>query len=115
MGRREIIQYYDDLDSTPLSHDDLTIVRFSVNGSDYILEVSPANAEKFHEAIKPFVAVAHREPSVRARRRMGGQAQDKVRAKVVREWAQSQGIPVAPRGKVRQSVFDRYYAAHPGA
>ncbi|MDO4909041.1 MAG: Lsr2 family protein [Corynebacterium sp.] len=123
MGRREIIQFYDDMDSTPLSHDELTIIRFSVNGNDYVLEVSPSNAEKFHEAIKPFVAVARREAFMRPRRRLAGATgslraqagsrENPVPARVVRQWAIDQGIPVAPRGKVNQNIFDQYYKAHP--
>lgn len=114
MGRREFIQYYDDIDQTPLSHDDLTVIRFSVNGADYILELSPSNAQKFHEAIEPYTSVARKDHAARGRRRIGGTFRNRVPAKIVREWAQEQGIPVAPRGKVNQTLFDRYYEAHPG-
>lgn len=55
MARREITQFYDDLDNQLIGEDELEVVRFSVNGRSYLMDLSRDNARRFHEAIAPFV------------------------------------------------------------
>ena len=53
MARREITQFYDDLDNQLIGEDELEVVRFSVNGRSYLMDLSRDNARRFHEAIAP--------------------------------------------------------------
>ncbi|KLN37611.1 histone [Corynebacterium diphtheriae bv. gravis str. ISS 4746] len=46
MARREITQYFDDIDNTPLTEDQVHVVRFGVNGINYVLDLSADNAQK---------------------------------------------------------------------
>ena len=40
MSRREVTQFYDDLDHTLIPEDQLEVVRFSVNGQNYLIDLS---------------------------------------------------------------------------
>lgn len=53
MARREITQYFDDIDGTPLTDDQVNTVRFSVDGSDYVIDLSEDNATRFLELLAP--------------------------------------------------------------
>lgn len=103
MARREITQFFDDLDNSPLTEEELTVIRFSVDGKDYLLDVSPDNADKFHAALEPFIKAA-RHPVKKETRR--------YKPSDVREWAAKHGYEVAERGKIRNDVILAYRDAN---
>ncbi|MGO1381129.1 Lsr2 dimerization domain-containing protein [Corynebacterium sp. AOP34-AQ2-28] len=47
MARKEITQFFDDLDNTLLSTEGVNAVEFSHVGSAYVLDLSADNAQKF--------------------------------------------------------------------
>lgn len=103
MARREITQYYDDIDNSPLREDELHVVRFSMAGTDYVLDLSKENAREFHETLAPFIQAARQAPADAARR---------VNPREVRKWAQQQGMAIAHRGKIPFAIVDAYNEAH---
>lgn len=107
MARREITQYFDDLDNTPITEEQVHVVRFSVDGNDYILDLSEKNAREFREILEPFVQAARPAPS--AHGRSGGA---RVHPREIRRWAQSQGKAVANRGKIPHEIIAAYNEAH---
>lgn len=106
MSRREVTQFYDDLDHTPpLSESEVEVIRFSVDGTTYLLDLSPpANAAKFRAALDPFVSAAHIAPEPDARRVSP--------PSVIRDWARTRGIPVAHRGKIPNVIIEAYNEAN---
>ncbi|QGU08578.1 Nucleoid-associated protein Lsr2 [Corynebacterium occultum] len=109
MARREITQYFDDLDDTPLEEHQLHVVRFSYEGSDYILDLSEENAEKFREMVHPYLEVARKVTPTR-----GGSADSRtpVNSRDVRRWALEKGLKVANRGKIPFEIIEAYQKAH---
>lgn len=107
MARREITQIYDDLDNQPLQETDVHVIRFSIDGSSYIMDVSIKNCEKFRNAISEFIEKA-RKDSISSRY----SPDQKYNAKDVREWAQARGYDVAVRGKLSRQLIDDYLAAN---
>lgn len=103
MARQEITQYFDDLDATPLSEGQVKIIRFSFDGTDYVLDLSEDNARAFYETLDPFLKVARKDTK---------DVLKKVNPADVREWAQSKGMEVANRGKIPQEVMRAYRDAH---
>ena len=103
MARQEITQYFDDLDDTPLSEDQVKIIRFSFEGTDYVLDLSEDNARDFYEALDPFLKVARKDAK---------DVLKKVNPADVRKWAQSKGMEVANRGKIPKEVMQAYRDAH---
>ncbi|MEX5301359.1 Lsr2 family protein [Kocuria sabuli] len=87
-------------------------VQFSLDGKDYEIDLSTANAEKLREALHPYTAAARKAARTPARS-TGARASklDPDTAKI-RAWARENGHPVSDRGRIHQSVKDVYYAAH---
>lgn len=112
MARREITQFIDDIDNTPLSESEVNSIRFSIDGSNYVLDLSEKNAAEFRELLAPYVKVASPAPSSRrsGSRSSGGAKRSNSRA--IREWAQAQGLKVADRGTIPSHIVDAYNEAH---
>ena len=103
MARREVTQFYDDLDHSQIPEDQLEVVRFSVNGQNYLIDLSLDNARRFHDVLAPYVDAARIAPDIDAQRANPSQ---------IREWARTRGLPVARRGKIPQDVIEAYNAAN---
>lgn len=94
---------FDDIDNKPLSEEELIVIRFSVDGKDYLLDVSQENADKFHAALDPFIKAA-RHPVKKDTRR--------YKPADVRAWAAKHGYQVAERGKIPNEVILAYRNAN---
>ena len=98
----------DDLEGGPADE----TVQFGLDGRQYEIDLSTANAEKLREALRPYAAAGRRTQGkpTRApgpRSSTGGNPETaKIRA-----WAKENGYEVSDRGRIHQSVKDAYYAA----
>ena len=109
MAQTVQIHLEDDLDGGPANH----TLTFALDGKDYEIDLSEANAEKLREALRPYVAAGRktaRGGSPRGTRtRASNGDPDTAR---IRAWAKENGHQVSDRGRIHQSVKDAYYAAH---
>lgn len=104
----------DDLDGTPIDGDGGT-VHFALDGTSYEIDLSEENETKLRDSLADFIANARRvrdggtrpSSSTTVSRRSTPE-----HLKAVREWANSNGHPVADRGRLPGSVLDAYAAAH---
>jgi hypothetical protein len=116
MARREIL--VDDLDGTESTDDGLVQARrFSVGRQGYTIDLNDKNFDKLLKALEPFIEVASKDDSapaaprsVRATRGTSGTAKAS-NASQIRSWAASQGIGVAPRGRIHADVVAKWEAA----
>ena len=108
MARREITQYFDDLDNSLLAEQDLQVIRFSLDGTDYILDLSTENAREFRATLDPFLRRARQAPATPYGRGPRGRANPRE----IRRWAQSQGLAIAHRGKIPYDIVNAYNEAH---
>jgi hypothetical protein len=115
MARRVIHELIDDIDGKPADES----VAFALDGVQYTIDLSTANAKKLRDALATFVAGGQRigrggiAPTARGGRgtpqhRSGRGDRDQNRA--IREWAQQQGMEVSERGRIKQDIIDRYEA-----
>ena len=74
-----------------------------MNGQNYLIDLSLDNARRFHDVLAPYVDAARIAPDIDAQRANPSQ---------IREWARTQGLPVAHRGKIPQDVIEAYNAAN---
>ncbi|MCZ9309564.1 histone-like nucleoid-structuring protein Lsr2 [Corynebacterium uberis] len=111
MARKEITQYFDDLDDTPLEGNEVNVIRFGFDGTDYIIDLSSENADKFRAALAPYLKVARKHTNHASGRRNSGAARNS-RAREIRQWAQDQGKNIANRGKIPSEVIEAYNQAH---
>lgn len=110
MARRDVTHYFDDLDNTPLQEKDLHVVRFGVDGTDYVLDLSEDNAQQFRRVLEPYITAARKVTPTRTSKRENVSTRGNSRA--IRQWAQDQGMKVSSRGKIPHEIIDAYNKAH---
>jgi len=94
-------------------------VPFSYRGVDYLVALPPTRARQFDDLMGGYIEAAQpvRVPRARAARVAGrvagGDSTSGPSARQVRDWARSQGMEVAGRGRVSGDLVRRYAEAHP--
>lgn len=85
-------------------------VRFSVDGTDYEIDLSEKNARNFRDALQPFTNKARKVAARSARGRATAAPRSQEAAKV-REWARANGYSVSERGRVQADIIEAYRRA----
>jgi hypothetical protein len=115
VAKRTIHVLVDDLDGGEAEE----TVKFGLDGVQYEIDLSKKNASKIREALAPFVgagskisrgAVLGGGRTAAVSRGRGAATADRDQNKAIREWAQSKGITVSDRGRIKQEIVDRYHA-----
>jgi hypothetical protein len=89
-------------------------VGFGIDGKNYEIDLSQANASKLRDALAAYVAAARR---LGGRRRGGATAStpvrqpavDKEQNQAIREWARKRGMKVSERGRIPADVLEAYH------
>lgn len=107
------VELVDDIDGSPAT----TTIEFSVGGKNYSIDLSEANAAAFNKALAPYIEHARHAPANKRKARKSRSSSEASRIKrqksaQIRDWALENGITVAKRGMLNQSVIDAYEAAH---
>lgn len=89
-------------------------VAFGLDGAEFEIDLSAANAEALRGALAPWVASARRTGgrSAVGRRRRGSAPAGKSDTAKVRAWAQENGHEVSGRGRIPANVRAAYEAAN---
>jgi hypothetical protein len=118
MAQRTIIQLTDDLDGKPIPEGKGETIRFSLDRTDYEIDLVEKNAKALRNDLAKYITAARRTAGGgrgTGRRRAGhtgaGPARD-YDPKAVRAWAESQGIQVSQRGRVPADLVARFQAAN---
>lgn len=100
----------DDITGVPAD----TTIPFSVNGKDYIIDLSDDNAAAFNEALAPYIEHARRAPANKRKSRSSSEAARAKRQRnaEIRTWALENGVTVSKRGQLGQDIVAAYEAAH---
>jgi hypothetical protein len=112
MAQKTIIELTDDLDGSKAAE----TVRFGLDNRSYIIDLSARNAKALRKVLAPYVESGRRVTAGRPGRGRARAAADGRRfsTRDVREWARSQGIEVADRGRIPADLAVKFQAAHPG-
>lgn len=86
-------------------------MHFGLDGSEYEIDLSTKNADRFREALAPFTGHARRAVSRGQARRAGRPASTRQRSADIRAWAKEHGIAVSERGRIPVTVVEQYDAA----
>jgi hypothetical protein len=102
----------DDLDG---STEDVENVLISLDGANFEIDLSTANATRLREKLAKYVDNGTRVTPQKTRpaRRVAKPAvsgRDQVQA--VRDWARQNGYTVSARGRISKSIQDAFNAAH---
>ncbi|GAA4255461.1 histone-like nucleoid-structuring protein Lsr2 [Dactylosporangium darangshiense] len=116
MARRVIHELIDDLDGG-LADESLS---FGLDGVQYTIDLSAKNAADLRDVLAPYVVAATKigrtsAPVPPARGGARGRPVLSARAereqnRAIREWAQSKGLEVSDRGRIRADIVERFHA-----
>jgi hypothetical protein len=114
MAQKTITVQVDDLDG---SEDDVTTVRFSLDGSNFEIDLSAANQARLRDGLAKFVDAAGPAKPARAgrsprRAKAVATPPNRDQAQAIRDWARSNGYEVSARGRISKSIQDAFDAAH---
>lgn len=96
MVQRVLVQLVDDL--TGESTDDVSTVRFGLDGAGYEIDLTEDNAKQFRATLVVYVESARRIDG-----RFDGEAAQ------IRMWAQENGFEISARGRISGQVVDAYF------
>jgi hypothetical protein len=85
-------------------------IRFSLDSTQYEIDLSTANAARLRNALAEFVGHARKAPSGRGGRRARGGSAGK--SAEIRSWARQQGLAVNERGRIPADLAAKFEAAH---
>lgn len=117
MAQQTILELVDDLDGGRADE----TVAFALDGVEFVIDLSAANAARLRDTLAEFVGHARRTGgrTTRGRARNGSAGANgsngsngKPDVQAVRAWARSQGETVADRGRVPQTLLTRFQEAH---
>jgi hypothetical protein len=114
MAQRTIVELIDDLDQKPIREGGGETVTFGLEGTEYEIDLSKANAEKLRKALHPYVSAGRKVGGRRGRpalRAVRGKTKGDADPKEVRAWAESQGIEVSSRGRIPASLVLQFKEA----
>src|SRR2546426_10697083 len=113
MAKRIIHMLVDDIDGGEADE----TVRFGLDGTQYEIDLSKKNAAKLRDALTKYTAAGTKvgragpaSRNVASRGRTAPARPDRDQNRAIRKWAQSKGIAVSDRGRIKQDVVDRYNA-----
>jgi hypothetical protein len=107
MASKIIVEVIDDLDGSKAEE----TVRFSIDGTEYEIDLSGTHSKKLRDALQPFVKAGRRVGGKRSGRGSSA-ATDGKQSKAIREWAKHRGMQVSDRGRVSAEVQKAYNEAH---
>lgn len=109
MAQKIHVELVDDLDGE--STKDVSTVSFGFAGRQFEIDLSAKNRGKLEKALEPYIAVARPVRGGSGKKSSRGGGGSGVDTKAVREWANANGIELAPRGRIPQNVVDQWKAA----
>jgi hypothetical protein len=112
MAQIREVRLVDDLDGDAADE----TIEFGIDGRNYEIDLSGANAGKLRSALEAYVTAARR---VGGRRRGSASTGSPRRAPVdreqnqaVRDWARKRGLKVSDRGRIPAEVIEAYHKEH---
>jgi hypothetical protein len=116
VAQKTILELVDDLDGGQADES----VAFALDGVEFVIDLSAANAERLRDVFAEYVGHARRTGGRKARGKAAtngsvngnGNGNGQPDTQAVREWARSQGETVAERGRVPQALVIRFQEAH---
>jgi len=107
MAQKVHYSLVDDLDGSAADQ----TVKFGLDGAEYQIDLSSANADKLRNLLAPYVGQGRRIGGRRSVSRRSGRDGSSETAQI-REWAKANGHKVSDRGRIPAPVVEAYRQAH---
>lgn len=105
MAQQVVVTLSDDIDGGEASE----TVAFGLDGKVYEIDLSPDNARRLRTLFAPYVQAGRKQSRSGRVFTHTAVAPD---PRAVRAWAESNGFPVPPRGRIPKRVYDAFNEAH---
>ncbi len=103
MARSVHVVLHDDTDGSVAAE----TVRFGLDGREYLIDLSEANAHRLREVLAPWIAAArHVRPAI-----PGPRLPVEGDTAEIRRWALENGLPVGSRGRLPVDLREQYASA----
>lgn len=115
---RLILQCVDDLDGMPVTHEVNERIEFSFRGTDYVIDLRTANAERLKAVLRQYITCAQRidTKTVDTESRGVEKALDfghtEQQLQAVLSWAKIHNYAVSPSGGITKQIIRAFNAAH---
>lgn len=115
MATQTTVTYVSDLSGDVIEEGtDGGSVEFSINGSEYTIDLTTKEVEKLNKALETYVSNATR---LGGRRKSGRQpsassGRGKEQLQAIRDWARKNGHEVSDRGRIAAEIQEAFDAAH---
>ncbi|MHB9858356.1 histone-like nucleoid-structuring protein Lsr2 [Streptomyces sp. YIM S03343] len=110
MVQKIVTVYSDDLTGT--ESDEVSTHRFSLNGIEYEIDLTPESYDKLDAALRPFIETGRKMGRTKVTGRVHRGAAAGPSAEEVRAWARENGYEVNDRGRVPGEIREAFEAAH---
>ena len=111
MARIHKVEYTDDFDGKPINSDDLVVLTFTVDGTEYTMDLREETAAEVRGILAAVTDRARKVSRPRRRTAPASAGVDRSRARAVRAWAAANGHKVAARGRIPADVQAAFDAA----
>ncbi|MET0188783.1 MAG: Lsr2 family protein [Pseudonocardia sediminis] len=111
MAQIREIRLVDDLDGDVADE----TLEFGLDGKNYEIDLTTANAKKLRDVLADYVASARRATSGRRRGNSSSNsaarrpAIDREQNQAIRDWARKRGMKVSDRGRIPADVLEAYH------
>lgn len=112
MATRVIHLVIDDVDKESPADETVT---FSVDGVDYSIDLTGANAAQLREDLAKWVKAATRTGGRKTTGKGGKKSADRADKAAIRQWARANGYRVSDRGRISVEIREAYFRAHSDA
>lgn len=106
MAQKVQVLLVDDIDGGEATE----TVTFALDGTQYEMDLSDKNGKALRKVLGPYVEKARKVG--RGARSRNGTPRTGPDPKVVRQWAQQNGVPVNPTGRIPAHVVQQFEAAN---
>ena len=103
MATKVLTTLQDDIDGSAA----VETVRFGLDGVEWEIDLSERNANRLRNSLSDFIAHGRKVGGKRVRK----SSSNEIDAKLVRHWAESNGIEVNSRGRIPADIVKRYQSA----
>lgn len=111
MAQKTTVQLIDDITGEAIDDGKGRTVTFAVDGVEYEIDLAAKQADKFAQALEPYVTHARKVGGRRAASpssKGSGKASRDYDPKAVRAWAQSNNVELPARGRIPADVIQRF-------
>ncbi|GAA3582791.1 Lsr2 family protein [Klugiella xanthotipulae] len=108
MAQKVITILIDDLTKEEISAEQGETVRFGLDDTDYIIDLSAENADELRATFKKYIDHARKASSV-GTRAARGTAKPKKNLGEIREWLRANGHNVSDRGRIPNELIELFH------